>query len=66
VRAPRAAGFALAAAGLLAALAYFDRFSAPIPGAGWTIMGLYWPGQWAIAASVATAPRPGNGMLAGR
>jgi uncharacterized membrane protein YhhN len=31
----------------------FDRFSAPIPGARWAIMILYWMGQWGIAASTA-------------
>src|SRR5512143_2129918 len=36
----------------------FDRFSAPIPGARWAIMILYWMGQWGIAAS--TAPGCGR------
>jgi uncharacterized membrane protein YhhN len=35
----------------------FDRFSAPIPGARWPIMGLYWLGQWGIAASTVLARR---------
>ena len=33
----------------------FDRFSAPIPGARWPIMGLYWLGQWGIAAAAVVA-----------
>lgn len=33
----------------------FDRFSNPIPGARWPIMGLYWLGQWGIAASAVLA-----------
>jgi alkenylglycerophosphocholine hydrolase len=35
----------------------FDRFSAPIPGARWSVMGLYWLGQWGIAASAVLARR---------
>lgn len=35
----------------------FDRFSAPIPGARWPIMGLYWLGQCGIAASAVLAGR---------
>ena len=37
----------------------FDRFSAPIPGARWPIMILYWLGQWGLAASAVV----GCGML---
>ena len=33
----------------------FDRFSAPIPGARWPIMALYWVGQCGIAASAVLA-----------
>ncbi len=40
----------------------FDRFSAPIPGALWPIMILYWLGQWGIAASAVVA----CGMLPGQ
>jgi alkenylglycerophosphocholine/alkenylglycerophosphoethanolamine hydrolase len=36
-----------------------DRFVAPIPGARWPIMLLYWAGQWGIAASVGGAPEEG-------
>jgi uncharacterized membrane protein YhhN len=43
-----------------------NRFSAPVPGAGWPIMILYWLGQAGIAASAALACRSGNGMLPGR
>jgi alkenylglycerophosphocholine/alkenylglycerophosphoethanolamine hydrolase len=59
---------ALAAAlGLAGAVAFgasdtliaFDRFAAPIPGAGWPIMVLYWLGQAGIAASAVL----GCGML---
>jgi uncharacterized membrane protein YhhN len=39
----------------------FDRFSAPIPGARWPIMILYWLGQCGIAASAVLA----CGMLRG-
>jgi alkenylglycerophosphocholine/alkenylglycerophosphoethanolamine hydrolase len=55
---------ALAAAlGLAGAVAFgasdtliaFDRFAAPIPGARWPIMLLYWLGQCAIAASAVAA-----------
>ena len=60
--------------GLAGALAFgasdtilaFDRFSHPIPGAGWPIMILYWLGQWGIAASAALACRARNGMLPDR
>lgn len=44
----------------------FDRFAAPIPGARWPIMTLYWLGQWGIASSAALACRPGGDMLPGR
>jgi uncharacterized membrane protein YhhN len=37
----------------------FDRFSAPIPGARWPIMVLYWLGQAGLAASAVL----GCGML---
>jgi alkenylglycerophosphocholine/alkenylglycerophosphoethanolamine hydrolase len=40
----------------------FDRFSAPIPDARWPIMGLYWLGQWGIAAAAVV----GCGMLHGK
>ena len=33
----------------------FDRFRAPIPDARWPIMGLYWLGQWGIAAAAVVA-----------
>jgi uncharacterized membrane protein YhhN len=55
---------ALAAAlGLTGAVAFgasdtliaFDRFAAPIPGAAWPIMLLYWLGQCGIAASAVAA-----------
>lgn len=37
------------------ALIAFDRFSAPVPGARWPIMILYWLGQCGIAASAVLA-----------
>ncbi len=40
----------------------FDRFAAPIPGARWPIMVLYWLGQCGIAASAVVA----CGMLPGQ
>jgi uncharacterized membrane protein YhhN len=40
----------------------FDRFAAPIPGAAWPIMLLYWLGQCGIAASAVAA----CGMLPGQ
>jgi uncharacterized membrane protein YhhN len=43
-----------------------NRFSGPVPGAGWPIMILYWLGQAGIAASAALACRPREGMLPGR
>jgi alkenylglycerophosphocholine/alkenylglycerophosphoethanolamine hydrolase len=55
---------ALAAAlGLAGAVAFgasdtliaFDRFAAPVPGAAWGIMVLYWLGQCGIAASAVVA-----------
>jgi alkenylglycerophosphocholine/alkenylglycerophosphoethanolamine hydrolase len=60
--------------GLAGALAFaasdtviaFDRFHAPVPGARWAVMALYWLGQWGIAASAATAAWPGHGMLRAR
>jgi uncharacterized membrane protein YhhN len=33
----------------------FDRFAEPIPGVRWSIMILYWLGQWGIAASAVVA-----------
>jgi uncharacterized membrane protein YhhN len=42
-----AGALAFAASDSLIAL---DRFHAPIPGARWAIMPLYWLGQWSIAA----------------
>jgi len=51
----RAAWLGLAGALAFAAsdsLIAFDRFHAPIAGAAWPIMVLYWLGQWSIAASV--------------
>lgn len=65
----RAAWLGLAGALAFAAsdsLIAFDRFHAPIPGARWPIMVLYWLGQCGIAASAASARRPGHGMLAAR
>jgi uncharacterized membrane protein YhhN len=65
----RAAWLGLAGALAFAAsdsLIAFDRFHAPIPGARWPVMALYWLGQCGIAASAALAPRPGRGMLAAR
>lgn len=41
--------------GLSDTLIAFDRFSAPIPGARWPIMLLYWLGQSGIAASAVRA-----------
>ena len=38
----------------------FDRFKAQVPGAPWPIMGLYWLGQWGIAASAVLACRTGR------
>jgi uncharacterized membrane protein YhhN len=40
----------------------FNRFAQPIPGAGWTIMLLYWLGQLGLAASAVA----GCGMLPGQ
>jgi uncharacterized membrane protein YhhN len=65
----RAAGLGLAGALAFAAsdsLIAFDRFHAPIPGARWPIMALYWLGQCGIAASAVIARRPRHGMLAAR
>jgi alkenylglycerophosphocholine hydrolase len=41
--------------GLSDTLIALDRFLAPVPGARWSIMPLYWLGQWAIAASLASS-----------
>jgi uncharacterized membrane protein YhhN len=40
----------------------FDRFAAPVPGAGWSIMILYWLGLLGLAASAVA----GCGMLPGQ
>jgi uncharacterized membrane protein YhhN len=39
--------------GLSDSLIATNRFHAPVPGAGWLIMALYWAGQYGIARSVA-------------
>jgi uncharacterized membrane protein YhhN len=39
--------------GLSDSLLAIDRFHAPVPGARWLIMALYWAGQWGIARSFA-------------
>jgi alkenylglycerophosphocholine/alkenylglycerophosphoethanolamine hydrolase len=59
---PRAAAL-LGLAGAVAfgasdTLIAFDRFASPVPGARWTIMVLYWLGQWGIAASVVLRAAP--------
>jgi uncharacterized membrane protein YhhN len=62
VGSPRTPALA-AAVGLAGAVAFgasdtliaFDRFSAPVPGAAWPIMILYWLGQCGIAASAVAA-----------
>lgn len=41
--------------GLSDSLIAIDRFHAPVPGARWLIMALYWAGQYGIARSVAGA-----------
>lgn len=69
VGSPRTPALA-AALGLAGAVAFgasdmlfaFDRFAAPIPGAAWPIMLLYWLGQCGIAASAVAA----CGMLPGQ
>jgi len=41
--------------GLSDSLIALNRFHAPVPGAAWLIMGLYWLGQYGIARSAARA-----------
>lgn len=41
--------------GLSDSLIALGRFHAPIPGARWLVMALYWAGQWGIARSFAGA-----------
>jgi uncharacterized membrane protein YhhN len=52
---PAAVGAALF--GLSDMLIALDRFRAPLPGARFWIMGLYWAGQWGIAASARRSRR---------
>lgn len=62
----RAAGLGLAGALCFAAsdtLIALDRFHAPVSGARWPIMLLYWLGQWGLAASAVLACRPRGGIL---
>jgi uncharacterized membrane protein YhhN len=55
--APRPGEWAALAGAILFALSdtliAFDRFHAPVPGAGWLIILLYWAGQLGIAGSAA-------------